>query len=302
MKFKHILYPSILTLVFTSCQSKMENSNEAILPEKSVIQNTEKSKSSDSICVDAYTAATARHNSVSLNGIIINPPQNDATIALTMGGIVRRIELLPGQYIQKGSIIATLENPEFIDLQQNYLENSAQMVYLKEEYNRQKTLSEQKAASLKKFQECEAEYKTMQTKLAADEARLSLLGMNGKQLETDGIKSLLEVKAPISGYVSEININRGKYVQAGNHICKIIDKSSPLLCLTTYEKDLAEIKNGDQIKFRVNGMSNETFEAVIISIDQQVDEVNRSIKVYARILQSHLQFRPGMYVTAQINN
>lgn len=304
MKFQYIICTAFLALTLTACQSKAVAENES--PTEKTLNTTELNPSTatneenKTDSVDGYTAATARHNSVSFNGVIVTPPQSDATVALTMGGVVRKTSLLPGHYVQKGEVLATLENPEFIDLQQNYLESLAQTEYLKEEYNRQKALSDQKAASLKRYQESKAEYMSMQSRLSAAEARLALLGITGEQLQQNGIQPLLEVKAPLSGYISEININRGKYVQAGEPICEIIDKSAPMLCLTTYEKDLAEIADGDSVVFRVNGMENKNFQATIISIGQQVDPINRSIKVYARINQNHPQFRPGMYVTAQI--
>lgn len=305
MKLQYIICIAFVAMTFTACQSKAMAESEKITEKTESSEATSTSSTSMSTVkidsVDAYTAATARHSALSFNGVIVTPPQSEATVALTMGGVVRKATLLPGQYVQKGSLLATLENPDFIDLQQNYLESLAQVEYLKEEYNRQKALSDQKAASLKKYQESKAEYLSMQSKLSAAEARLSLLGISGEQLQQNGIQPLLEVKAPISGYLSEININRGKYVQAGEPICEIIDKSAPMLCLTTYEKDLAGIKDGDTVLFRVNGMENKNFQATIISIGQLVDPINRSIKVYARINQNHPQFRPGMYVTAQID-
>ena len=247
------------------------------------------------------TAATARPNTVSFNGVIVTAPQSEATVAVTMGGIVRQANLVPGQFVQKGSIIATLENPDFITLQQSYMEALAQEEYLKQEYERQKTLADQKAASMKKYQEAKSEYLTMKSRLESAEAQLSLLGISGASLQKSGIQPLLEVKAPISGYIEEVNINRGKYVQPGESLCQVIDKNAPMLCLTTYEKDVNLIKEGENVQFRVNGLGNENYSGKIISIGQLVDPVNRSLKVFVRIINGNPAFRPGMYVTAHIN-
>ena len=64
-----------------------------------------------------------------------------------MGGIVKKASLLPGQWVAANSVIATLENPEFITLQQTYLDSHAQTEYLLAEYERQKNLSAEQAAS-----------------------------------------------------------------------------------------------------------------------------------------------------------
>ena len=96
------------------------------------------------------------------------------------------------------------------------------------------------------------------------------------------------------------HMNIGKYIQPGEALCEVIDKSAPLLCLTTYEKDLADMKVGSPVQFRVNGMGKTVFKATLVSIGQKVDEVSRSLEVYARIDDVNQQFRPGMYVTARI--
>ena len=69
--------------------------------------------------------------------------------------------------------------------------------------------------------------------------------------------------------------------------------------LTAYEKDLDKIKVGDVFDFHVNGMGDRTFRATLQAIDQMVDNVNRSIKLYLRIEEFVEDFRPGMYVSAQ---
>lgn len=250
--------------------------------------------------VDAITAATSKANQVSFNGTIVLSPQRQATVALTMGGVVRNTTLLPGQSVSKGAVLATLENPDFITLQQTYLDSHAQAEYLSTEYERQQTLSAEQAASQKKLQQSKADYLSMKSRLEATAAQLSLLGVSPETLLRKGIQPLLQVKAPISGYISYVAMNVGKYIQPGEALCEVIDKTAPMLCLTTYEKDLADMKVGSPVQFRVNGMGKETFSATIVSIGQKVDEVSRSLEVYARVNEANHQFRPGMYVMARI--
>ena len=281
-------------LLFASCSNKQTPAAE----ETPVADTT--TVTTDSVQVDAITSATSKPNQVSFNGTIVLPPQRLATVALTMGGVVKNTALLPGQQVGRGTVLATLENPEFINLQQTYLDSHAQAEYLQTEYERQKALSSEQAASQKKFQQSKADYLSMKSRLEATAAQLSLLGVNPASLLQNGIQPLLQVKAPISGYVSNVAMNIGKYIQPGEALCEIIDKSAPMLCLTTYEKDLAKMKAGNEVEFRVNGMGKATFHATIVSIGQKVDEVNRSLEVYARISNADPQVRPGMYVTARI--
>lgn len=129
---------------------------------------------------------------------------------------------------------------------------------------------------------------------------MKLLEVEPELLLKEGIQPFLQIKAPISGYVADVKMNVGKYMNVGDALCEIVDKSRTLLRLTTYEKDLADMKVGNPVQFRVNGMGKTVFKATLISIGQKVDEDTRSVEVYARVDTADNQFRPGMYVTARI--
>lgn len=292
---KRIFYPILLLALIACKETKQTSETATTAPSIAKVQTD-----TTATQVDGITSATSKPNQVSFNGTIVLSPQRQATVALTMGGVVRNTSLLPGQQVQKGTLLATLENPDFIMLQQTYLDSHAQTEYLQAEYERQKLLSAEQAASQKKFQQSKADYLSMKSKLEATAAQLSLLGITPEELLKSGIQPLLQVKAPISGYISDVTMNIGKYIQPGEALCEVIDKSSPLLCLTTYEKDLADMKVGSPVQFRVNGMGKTVFKATLVSIGQKVDETSRSLEVYARIDSTAPQFRPGMYVTARI--
>lgn len=292
---KRIILP-LLLVGLVACNSKQ---TPAVTTEATPVAS-DSTAASDTTEVDAITSATSKPNQISFNGTLVLTPQRQATVALTMGGVVKSTSLIPGQHVAQGSILATLENPEFINLQQTYLDSYAQTEYLRAEYDRQKNLSDQQAASQKKFQQSKADYLSMKSRLEASAAQLSLLGVSPESLQKNGIQALLQVRCPISGYVSNVSMNVGKYITPGEPLCEVIDKSAPLLKLTAYEKDLDNMKVGSPVQFRVNGMGTRTFKATLLSIGQKVDEVNRSLEVYARILEGDSQFRPGMYVTARI--
>ncbi|WP_455664311.1 efflux RND transporter periplasmic adaptor subunit [Phocaeicola sp.] len=291
---KKITFPLVL-LLFAACSSNKENQS-AEEPATTVAEEVVP----DTAQVDAVTSATSKPNQVSFNGTMVIPPQRMATVSLTMGGVVKSTSLLPGESVRQGAVLATLENPDFIALQQTYLDSHAQTEYLSAEYQRQKALSAEQAASQKKFQQSKADYLSMKSRMEAAAAQLNLLGVPPETLLQQGIQPYLQVKAPINGYVADVEMNVGKYMNAGDPLCEIVDKSHTLLRLTTYEKDLADMKVGNPVQFRVNGMGKTVFKATLISIGQKVDENTRSVEVYARVDTVNSQFRPGMYVTARI--
>lgn len=124
-------------------------------------------------------------------------------------------------------------------------------------------------------------------------------GVDAQGLRQTGIEPYLKITSPVSGYVTNLNGNIGKFLDAGEPICEVVDKRALMVQLTAYEKDLDKIKVGDVFDFHVNGMGDRTFRATLQAIDQMVDNVNRSIKLYLRIEEFVEDFRPGMYVSAQ---
>lgn len=299
---KKILIPAAL-LLLAACNQPTQpgNTGEATPVEAEPVQAEVSETVTDTTeQVDAISSATAMPNHSSFNGTLMVPPQRHATVTLTMGGTVHSTTLLPGDYVKKGTILATLENPDFILLQQNYLDAHAQTEYMETEYARQQRLASQEAASQKRLQQSKADYLSMKSRLEAAAAQLTILGVPAEELLQKGIRPYLEVKSPLNGYVANMAINLGKYINAGEPICDIIDKGETLICLTAYEKDLENLEAGKRIQFRVNGMGEQTFHATVLSIGQVVDETNRSLEIYGRVKESNPRFRPGMYVSARV--
>ena len=254
----------------------------------------------DSVGIDGVSSATNVANSPTFNGVIMVSPQQNATVSLTMGGKVHSLKVMPGQAVARGQVIASIDNPEYIDLQHTYLDASAQTEYLEKEYKRQSDLSANDASSQKKMQQSKAEYLSMHSRLSAAASRLKTLGVNPASVKLNGIQPYLLVKAPINGFVTNLNVNLGKYLDAGEPICDVINKSQPLIQLTVYERELNLMRVGRPVEFRVNGMGKKTFNAQIVSIDQSVDAKDYSIKVYAKVMASNSDFRPGMYIRAKL--
>ncbi len=298
---KRILIPvAALLLVACNRPTQPEETAAATVSDTAAMIVEPQATSDPATQVDAVTSATAMPNHSSFNGTLVIPPQRHATVTLTLGGTIHSTSLLPGEYVKKVTVLVTLENPDFIDLQQTYLDAHAQAEYLLKEYERQERLSAEEAASQKRFQQSKADYLSMKSRLEAAAAQLTILGIDPDELLRNGIRPYLEVKSPLNGYVASMNLNLGKYIEAGQPVCDVIDKGETLLCLTAYEKDLQDLEPGKRVQFRVNGMGEQTFHATLLSVGQEVDETSRSLEVYARVKESNARFRPGMYVSAHV--
>ena len=237
---------------------------------------------------------------VSVNGMIDVPPENRAVVTATMGGYIRTTPFLIGDKVSKGQTLVTLENPEFVNLQQQYLEVNEQLTFLKAEYERHKIMSDENITSQKNFLKSESDYKSAVARHTGLEKQLTMLNISPEQVKNGTIVSSVSIKAPISGSITKVNVSRGAYVSPASSIMEIINNDHVHLELSVFEKDIMKVKKGQRITFKIPEASGDTFNAEVHLVGTSIDE-NRTIKVHGHLEDEDKEnFLTGMFVEAQI--
>ncbi len=237
---------------------------------------------------------------VKANGMIDVPPENKAIVSAMMGGYIKTTPLLVGDVVKKGQVLVSIENPDFIKLQQEYIEVKEQLKYLESEFNRQETLFNEKITSQKKFLKAESDYKTYFAKYKGLKKQLELLNISINQVENGNFSSVATIYAPISGNITNVNVSIGKYVSPASQIMEIINIDHLHLELSVYEKDIMKLKESQLIDFKIPEASSEVFDAEVYLIGSSIDE-HRTIKVHGHLDEKQsYNFLVGMYVEASI--
>lgn len=233
-----------------------------------------------------------------VNGIVSVAPQNLATVSMPMGGFVKSTNLMPGNAVRKGQTLAIIENQEFIDIQQNYLEAKNRCELAKTEYDRQKELFKSDVSSQKNLQQVTSNYNSLKVQVKAFEQKLSLVGINPFKLNEDNISRSVALVSPISGYVKAVNVSIGKSVSASDVLFEIVNSDKLFLELTLFEKDADKVSNGEKIRFYINN-ETEQHEAVVYQTGKSINN-DKTYKVYANVVGHCKNMLPGMYVNAHI--
>ncbi|WP_341214589.1 efflux RND transporter periplasmic adaptor subunit [uncultured Wocania sp.] len=237
---------------------------------------------------------------VSVNGMIDVPPENRAVVNATMGGYIKTTPLLIGDKVSKGQLLVTIENPEFVTIQQQYMEISEQLTYLKAEYDRQAIMKAENITSQKSFLKAESEYKTAVARHTGLEKQLRMLNISPSSVREGKISSVVSIYAPISGSITKVNVSKGTYVSPASAILEIIDNDHIHLELSVFEKDIMKIKKGQLIDFKIPEASGETYKAEVHLVGTSI-EANRTIKVHGHLVdKSSNHFLTGMFVEAHI--
>ncbi|MDQ6479692.1 efflux RND transporter periplasmic adaptor subunit [Dyadobacter sp. LHD-138] len=236
---------------------------------------------------------------INANGYTKLPPQNQADVSVFMAGIVKSIKVIEGQRVNAGQTIATLESPEFTKLQEAYLTSESNLEFLSAEFERQKTLSEENVNAKKAFQKIKSDYETEKVKYSSLKKQLDLLHISGSG--AGNISSTVSVTAPISGYITEVNIKIGSNVQPGSALFSIVDNSKMHVDLLVYEKDLQKVKPNQTVRFVLTNQDNAEIQGKIFSVGKAFENETKSVAVHADILNDKQILIPGMYVNALID-
>ncbi|AKK74135.1 hypothetical protein OK18_17345 [Chryseobacterium gallinarum] len=306
MQFRKIsIYSLAATLVLSSCSGKKEE-------EKTVYENTKFTKNSENTLhlaekqvqsVGLTTTTIQSRNMeklVRLNGKAEISPSHISSISSIMGGHIKSINVINGSHFNKGQVLAVVEDPQFIQLQQDYLVTKAQLEAARLNYNRQKDLNTSKASSDKTLQAAQADYSTLNATLKGLEEKLRIIGINAKGLTAGNIRSKINIYAPFSGFVSKILVNNGQYINPADTLFELINPTGLLLELKVFENDVNDIKTGQEIVVYNNRNPDVKSNARIVSVVPSIEAGGAAIAV-AQLSSPHSEFIKGMYVNAEVN-
>lgn len=239
---------------------------------------------------------------IKATGQIEIPSKNKTKISAYAGGYVSTINLVEGQMVNKGQVLFTLENPDFVQMQQDYLEAKEQLTYLKSDYERQKTLADENVSARKNFLKAESEYRVTMTKMEGMKKRLSMLRINTDNISAQNLVSSISIFAPESGYVVSVFAQKGMFLNPTDVAVELLNTNDVQLILNVFEKDILKIKNGQTIRFKIPDASAATYQAKVNRIGKTVDEDKRIVKVYGQLTDAKDKavLVAGMYVDAGI--
>lgn len=307
MHFKKIsIYSLVLALVLSSCSGKKEEE------EKTVYENTKFSKSGENTVhltekqlqsVGVTTTSIQNRNMeklVRLNGKAEIAPSHISSVSSIMGGHIKSINVINGSHFSKGQVLAVVEDPQFIQLQQDYLVTKAQLDAARLNFTRQKDLNTSKASSDKTMQAAQADYSTLNATLKGLEEKLRIIGINAKGLTTGNIRSKINIYAPFSGFVSKILVNNGQYINPADTLFELINPAGLLLELKVFENDMNDVKVGQEILVYNNQKPDVKSNAKIVSVVPSI-ETGGAATAVAQLSSVNSEFVKGMYINAEVN-
>lgn len=302
---KNIITISFISLLLFACgnnQSKNTSIDTSTEKQDTVLENTvtlteEQFKNAD---IETGKASIQNISSVlKLNGKIDVPPQSLVSISVPMGGYLKSTKLLNGMHVNKGEIIAVMEDIQYIQLQQDYLTTKAQFTFTENEYHRQKELNLSKATSDKTYMQAKSNYNTQLVLIKSLEEKLKLIGINPNKITFNNISNKINIYSPITGFVSAVHVNIGKYVTPSDVLFELVNPSDIHLNLTVFEKDINKLTIGQKLKAYTNINPDKKYNCEIILISKNLEN-NNSTEIHCHFDNYDHLLLPGMYMNAEI--
>ncbi|WP_379090041.1 efflux RND transporter periplasmic adaptor subunit [Pedobacter sp. UC225_65] len=296
IKCSYIL--SIVSMLGCSGASKPEQVAATTPPADDVVQLTAAQAKQIDLMVEEIQPRKMSAT-LQLNGQIDVPPQNLISVSVPLGGYLKSSSLLPGTQVRKGQLLAIMEDPQYIQLQQDYLIIKSKVAFATKEYARQKELNVGKANSDKVVQQAENEWRQLTIESKGLAEKLRLIGLVPARLTENNISRTINIYSPINGYVSKVNVNIGKYVTPSDVIFELVNPTDIHLNLVVFEKDLHLLKIGQQVTAYANAKPEQKYNTKIVLISHSLNN-DRSTEVHCHIDKYDKTLAPGMYMNAEV--
>lgn len=233
-----------------------------------------------------------------LNGKVDVNPDYRVSLSSALGGHVRSVHVLPGQSVKKGEVILSLEDNQFIQIQQDYLTVKAQLLSAEPNYIRQRELNASKAASDKNMQAAETEYRSLLTAKSALEEKLRLIHIDPSSLTYEQIKRSISLNAPSDGVISRVMVNKGKYVSPADVLAELINPEGLLLNIKVFEKDWPKVAVGQVLEAYTNESPDHKIQARVMTRGNVIDN-DGSTEIIAKVINpGRVKLVAGLYVNA----
>jgi cobalt-zinc-cadmium efflux system membrane fusion protein len=238
---------------------------------------------------------------IQVQGTVQIPVEGMREITTYFGGYVQDLKLIEGQEVRKGEVLFTLENPDFLRLQQDFLEINSQLAYLKAEWERQKTLAQEQISAQKNFLKATADYDAASAKAQSLKKQLAMLGINADGLTPATMRSKISIPSPISGFVEEVLAVPGQFLPPAAKALTLMSKEHIHVELVLFEKDASKVHVGQIVEFTSPDRPDELLKAKIKVVGKSIND-QRQITVHADLLdeKEEAKLTPGMFLQARI--
>ena len=241
---------------------------------------------------------------LSAMGKVLAHPYRQAIVSYAFPARISQIHVRIGDWVKKGQKLITLQSEEVGNAKSEFYKAQADFELAKVNYERQKRLFDRGVGAQKDYLSAESDFKVAEASLNATEKKLHVLGFNEEEVqtiaETHQINPVIFLYAPIAGKITVNNAVLGALIDQETEILTIMDPT--ILCIDAeiYEKDIAKIRDKQDVEVSVPAYPGDQFNAEVCFIGDVLNEDTRTITVRSEVNNPNYKLKPGMFADIRI--
>ena len=293
------VYLMLSTVFLFACSKTSEVKQAIATTETSTVYLTSDQLKSAQI---TYTELSQQKLSevIKVNGMFHVPPQYNFELSAFYAGYVKSIPVIEGMKVAKGQTLLTLENPEYLALQRDYITQWNKLKFLDNDYKRQALLARDSITSQRNYQQSESEYLIAKANVQALEQQLKMIGFNTQDILKGKLSAQVYIKSPINGYITRLMVTNGQFVSANTLLLNVVNLDHIHAELSVYEKDIVKLKANQKIKIMPSdAIGVDTMQGSIYLVGKEV-RADKTVMVHAHLEGNTSKVFPGMYLHAYI--
>ncbi len=296
MNFRLIVV-SLLALILMACGSKQETQTAKVNDPNIVELPAEMAKG---ITVMKVGDAEIR-DLLRIPGSIQVDEQRMARIGAPVTGRISDIDVVLGQHVKRGQVLATVNSTELAQNQLAYIKALQQISLQSKAVERAKALLDADVIAPAELQKRESELSGAKADLIAARNQLMVLGMSQANIDklsrSAQMDTFSNINARIAGTVISRKINLGQVVQPADELFVVADLSTVWAVAEVPEHQIDLIEKGQEVDIEIPAIYEKPIKGKLIFVGDVVNPETRTVTVRSEILNNKQEIKPDMLVS-----
>ena len=222
-------------------------------------------------------------------------PADMVTIRAQVAGTMRTVNVDRGSSVRRGQTLATIQaagvTGQAAGARASVSAAQANLAVARQQLDAARKLQGAGAMSVIELRTAEAQYEAAEANLAA--ARAQSAGANESAANT-------VIDAPITGIVSDRNVERGEAVSPGQELFTVVNSSTLELSGQIPVEQSARVAVGQPVIFTLDAAPERQFRGSVARIDPIADPQTRQVGVYVRMPNAGGAIVGGQFATGRV--
>ena len=209
-------------------------------------------------------------------------------------GAVSQVLFHEGDRVSPSTVLVRID-PERYKLEADraeatYQKTLADMRRGQDDLRRREKLAEEHLVAAEELIRARQQAEQLVAQAAADRADRDIALQNRRRSE---------VRPPRNGVINTRTVETGRWVKAGDPLATLVDTTRLRLRFKVSERESLKIRQGQEIRFRVAALGDESFAARIYHVGEVADPATRQVEVVAWVMNPGV-LKPGFFAEVSL--